>query len=291
MAKPYWQNLGLNVDVPQAALPARVDVLIVGAGYTGLSAARETASAGATTLVLEAGALGAGCSGRNGGQVAYSIKPSLATLSSRHGVEKAFAICQEGRAAVEYLKWLATEQGLDCGWRQDGLFYGAHTPRHFAAMVREAADQPPGLAQNIVVVPKGEHKREIDTDFYHGGCLYPDDASVDPMRLLLALLRRAHVAGATVLEQCPALSIKPRAEGFEVMTPRGPVRAGQGVDRHERLLRSRVLVASAAGDSHRQLSNCHRSVGRRQGACADPERAQYRRLAARRGVLQALRRR
>jgi glycine/D-amino acid oxidase-like deaminating enzyme len=227
MTKPYWQDRGLNVHVPRAALPAHVDVVIVGGGYTGLSAARETASAGASTVVLEAGALGAGCSGRNGGQVAYSIKPSLATLTSRHGADKAFAICREGRAAVDHLKWLATEQGLDCGWRQDGLFYGAHTPRHFAAMVRDAADQPPGLEQNIVIIPEGEHKREIDTDFYHGGCLYPDDASVDPMRLLLALLQRAQVAGATVLEHCPALSIKPRAEGFEVMTPQGPVRAGK----------------------------------------------------------------
>jgi glycine/D-amino acid oxidase-like deaminating enzyme len=227
IVKPYWQDRGLSVDVPPAALPAQVDILIIGGGYTGLSAARETAAAGASTLVLEAGAVGAGCSGRNGGQIAYSIKPSLATLTSRHGAAQALAICREGRAALDYIKWLATELDLDCGWRQDGCFYGAHTPRHFAAMVRDAQNQPHGLEQNIVIVPKGEHKREIDTDFYHGGCLYPDDASVDPMRLLLALLRRAREAGATLLEYCTALSIRSTAHGFEVMTSQGAVRAAK----------------------------------------------------------------
>src|ERR1019366_7939075 len=110
---PYWQDGGAATVLPDRALPPRVDVLIVGGGYTGLSAARETAAAGAATLVLEAGGIGAGCSGRNGGQVAYSIKPSYTALNALYGDAKAYAICQEGREAVTYLRWLATEQGID----------------------------------------------------------------------------------------------------------------------------------------------------------------------------------
>jgi len=104
LAQPYWQDGGFGLDLPQLPLPSRVDVLIIGAGYTGLSAARETAGAGADTWVLEAGALGAGCSGRNGGQVAYSIKPSFGALKSRHGERRAFAICQEGLARTRLLR-------------------------------------------------------------------------------------------------------------------------------------------------------------------------------------------
>src|SRR5580658_5755240 len=110
---------------PPQSVPGRVDVLVIGAGYTGLSAARETASAGRSTLVLDAGGIGAGCSGRNGGQVAYSIKPTFDSLKAKFGADLAFRICREGMDAVAYLRSLAAAQ-TDCGWRTDGCFFGAH---------------------------------------------------------------------------------------------------------------------------------------------------------------------
>jgi glycine/D-amino acid oxidase-like deaminating enzyme len=223
---PLWLE---NADVPPPAderLPSGVDVLIVGAGYTGLSAARETAAAGRSTLVLDAGPLGAGCSSRNGGQVAYSIKPSFKSLTAKLGAQLAFRICREGLDAVTYLRALAT-QHLDCGWRDAGCFFGAHTAKHFEEMVRDAENQPRGLEQRIVVVPKAEQCGEIDSGFYQGGCVYPDDASVDPTRLLLALLRRARDAGASVVDRTPATAVSSTRDGFEVLTPRGIVRARQ----------------------------------------------------------------
>jgi len=224
-ATPYWQDDPVVPTLAAAPLPAQVDVLIVGAGYTGLSAARETSSAGGSTLVLEAGALGAGCSGRNGGQVAYSIKPSLATLTAQHGAQRAFAIAREGLLAMEYLRALALDEGLACDWRANGCYFGAHTPRHFAAMQRQAENQPPGLEQRISIVGRADQRGEIDSDFYHGGLVYHDDASVHPMRLLLGLLRRAEERGALVVDHCRALHIARERGGFDVATTRGNVKA------------------------------------------------------------------
>jgi glycine/D-amino acid oxidase-like deaminating enzyme len=226
LGSPLWmENAAMPPPSPQP-LPGRVDVLVVGAGYTGLSAARETAAAGRSTLVLDAGGLGAGCSSRNGGQVAYSIKPTFQSLQKKFGTDVAFGICREGLDAVAYLRSLAT-RGLDCGWRADGCFFGAHTPRHFAVMAREAENQAPGLEQRISVVARADQHAEIDSDFYHGGCVYPDDASVDPMRMLLALLGRALHSGATVVDHCPVSAIRTSGDGFEVLTPRGMVHARQ----------------------------------------------------------------
>jgi glycine/D-amino acid oxidase-like deaminating enzyme len=223
---PLWLENAPIPPLTQGTLAGRADVLIVGAGYTGLSAARETAAAGRSTLVLDAGAIGAGCSSRNGGQVAYSIKPSFHSLRKRFGTDVAFGICREGLDAVAYLRSLATKE-IDCGWREDGCFFGAHTARHFAAMVREAENQTRGLEQRIDIVAKADQHREIASDFYHGGCVYPDDASVDPTRLLLALLRRALDSGASVVDRCPVEAISRTRDGFEVSTARGIVRARQ----------------------------------------------------------------
>jgi glycine/D-amino acid oxidase-like deaminating enzyme len=223
---PLWFENAAMPELPAASLPARVDVLIVGAGYTGLSAARETARAGRSTLVLDAGAIGAGCSSRNGGQVAYSIKPSLQCLTAKHGADLAFRICREGFDAVAYLRELAGD-GMDCGWRSDGCFFGAHTAARFTKMVREAENQPRGLEQRISIIAKPEQASEIASDYYQGGCVYPDDASVDPARLLLSLLKRAADSGATVVDHCPVLAVNSGRNGYEVLTANGTVHAGQ----------------------------------------------------------------
>ena len=183
-------------------------MLVVGAGYTGLAAARETAAAGLGTLVLDAGAIGAGCSGRNGGQVAYSIKPTLEELAARHGEAGArrFAARDSMRWAI-CVPWrrAASSTAIGASMR---CYYGAHTARHFARMARDAEHQPKGLEQSISVVVRAPQHAEIASDLYHGGCVYHEDASIDPMRLLLALLGRAQAVGAAVLERCPVLSIQ-----------------------------------------------------------------------------------
>ncbi|MGO9514503.1 MAG: NAD(P)/FAD-dependent oxidoreductase [Steroidobacteraceae bacterium] len=225
LSAPLWQEDTAAPLLPEGSLPGEADVLIVGAGYTGLSAARETAAAGRATLVLDAGAVGAGCSGRNGGQVAYSIKPSFKTLSSRYGEKRAYGICQEGRAAVAYLRSLAARNDVDCDWRECGCFYGAHTPHHFELMAQETQQQIQGLEQRITVVPKSQQRQEIASDFYQGGCVYHDDSSVDPMKLLLALLRRAQDSGAAVRVHCAVKSIRSSRAGFDVLTSRGIVKA------------------------------------------------------------------
>ncbi len=207
-------------------LPGSVDVLIVGAGYTGLAAARETAAAGRSTLVVDAGDLGAGCSSRNGGQIAYSIKPSFDSLKAKFGADLAFRICREGLDAVAYLRAFAAERG-DCDWRDTGCFFGAHTAKHFGRMVRDAENQPRGLEQRINIVSREEQQGEIASDFYHGGCVYPDDASVDPARLLLALLRRALESGATVRGRNPVSAINSTRDGYEALTACGVVQARQ----------------------------------------------------------------
>ena len=224
---PFWFDDIVAPADPTTALPRSVDVAIIGAGYTGLSAAHETAGAGRSTLVLDAGRFGHGCSGRNGGQAAYSIKPTLAELTDRHGAQRAMDICREGFAAVENLRTLAHAEKLDFDYRTVGAFYGAHTRKKFDALLQEAEHQTTGVDQRISVVSRADQAQEIATDFYHGGLVYHDDAAVHPAKLLIAMLARARRAGAQVLHECGVRALQRTASGFELQTDRGVVQVKQ----------------------------------------------------------------
>ena len=86
---PYWWERTPRPELPEAAPPVRAEVAIIGSGYTGLSAAIQTARGGRHSVVLDAEDAGWGCSSRNGGQIGTSIKPDFAELAARHGGETA----------------------------------------------------------------------------------------------------------------------------------------------------------------------------------------------------------
>jgi len=225
LARCFWQD---DVALPTAAmapLPARVDVLVVGSGYTGLAAARETALAGRSTLVLDAGPLGGGCSSRNGGQVAFSIKPEHADLASRHGKAIADGIYREGLQAVADLRARATGGELECDWRDVGTVIGAHTRRHYESLVRWAERQPRGLEMPYEVVPEARLREAVDSPLYRGGVVFPNDAAVHPARLLIAMHRQAADAGAQLRDHCEVRAIARDGDELEVATAAGTVRA------------------------------------------------------------------
>jgi glycine/D-amino acid oxidase-like deaminating enzyme len=224
---PYWNDDAAYPAGSTGGLPSSADVVVVGAGYTGLTAARETAIAGRSTFVLDAGPIGGCASSRNGGQVAFSIKPDFNALARRHGASVADRIYREGVEAVAELRALARTPGVDVDWRDCGCFYGAHTPRHFDRLRRAVDEQPRGLEAAIRVVPRKEQASEIGSPFYHGGLVYEDDAAVHPLKLLNALYDRAAAAGVVVHGDCAVVGLERTSAGYAVHTARGVVRARQ----------------------------------------------------------------
>ncbi|MDG2077804.1 MAG: FAD-dependent oxidoreductase, partial [Arenicellales bacterium] len=95
-SEPYWWTGTPRSITDDAVLPRRVDVLVIGSGYTGLCAALQTMRGGRSTVVIDAEDIGWGCSSRNGGQVSTGIKPDFVALSKRYGETKARAVLGEG---------------------------------------------------------------------------------------------------------------------------------------------------------------------------------------------------
>lgn len=221
----YWWEHAERPDLGDTTLPQSVDVLIIGSGYTGLMAARETAKGGRSTLVIDAEHAGWGCSTRNGGQVSTSIKPSLTELSGRTNEATAFAIRRSGMEALAYIESLIASENLDCGWQKTGRFLAAHNAKQYESLTRTYAHQPKGLEVPVEMVPRAEQQREIQSDLYHGGCLHFHVAALHPVKYFLGLLRLARASGATIVDRCRVTSIDRNGPGFLVSTAKGKVRA------------------------------------------------------------------
>ena len=232
LERVFWLDA---VSLPESSvepMPSRADVVIVGSGYTGLSAARETAAAGRRTVVLDSGPIGGGCSSRNGGQVAFSFKPDLDDLAARYGRSVAERLYEEGYESIARLREAARDGTLDCDWREVGSFCGAHSRRHFEALQREVDALPERFRQRVAIVTRDRIEEEVASPLYHGGLVVHDDVAVNPARLVVSLDARARAAGASVYGHTAVLGIDRVGDAFEVATTRGRIRA------------TRVLIAT-----------------------------------------------
>jgi glycine/D-amino acid oxidase-like deaminating enzyme len=226
---PYWWDEVPRPTPPESSLPAKVDVLVVGSGYTGLSAALQTARGGRDTLILDAEDAGFGCSTRNGGQVSASVKPGFDELAKRHGVERAFAILKEGQNSLAWVGDFVAAEGIDCDFRVSGRYHAAHSPGSYEALARQLASQPKGLELEAHLVPRAEQHSELGTDAYFGGVVFTHHASLSPAKYHQGMLERVLAAGARVIPRCPAIAIRQDGATLSVATSRGIVAAKQVV--------------------------------------------------------------
>ena len=227
---PWWWERTPPEPASGAEPPASADVVVIGSGYTGLHAALETARAGLSTVVLDAGPLGAGCSTRNGGQVSTSIKPPFAALARRHGEAVATRILARGPASLAHLADFVAREGIDCDHRTVGRYHAAHTARAWRRLAAAAAtaDRPnPVHDEAVRLVPPERQREELGSDAYAGGAVYPHHASVDPARYHAGCLAVARRAGATLVDRCAALRLTPAGttSGTRVRTERGDILA------------------------------------------------------------------
>lgn len=224
---PYWWDRAplAPVAAAPAALPAEIDVLVIGSGFTGLSAALQLARAGRSVLVLEAHRLGEGASTRNGGIITDQLKPSLAELQASYGQALAYELLREAKESLIFLKAFVKAEGIDCGIEETGRFRGALAQSQYDAMRRgyEAIDKAVGM--NFEPVDQAAVSAEVGTERYVGGVVLPDLFSLDPGKYHLGLLKLVREAGVVLQDNTPAVGLRRSGSKTIVRTPRGKITA------------------------------------------------------------------
>ena len=224
--EPFWLD-----DTPAPALgtpdpPGSADVAVVGAGYTGLTAALTLAREGRGVVVFDAEAAGHGCSSRNGGQCGGGLKPGFDGLSARYGKARTLAMYREARAALEYLAEVVERERIACRFARPGRFIGAHRPGHYETLARDFETLRREVGLDCHAVPRAEQHGEIGSDIYYGGGVVAGHAALHPALYHRGLLERALAAGVVVVPHTPVTRIERSGAGFAVTHGRGTLAAG-----------------------------------------------------------------
>ncbi|RED18220.1 NAD(P)/FAD-dependent oxidoreductase [Pontivivens insulae] len=196
------------------------DVVIVGAGYTGLSAALHLAEAGRDVVLLDAHRIGWGASGRNGGQVGSGQRVDQPELEKMLGERRARQLWDLGEDAKKLVKRLIKTHEIDCDMRP-GILYTDHKDsgtdgmRAYAEHMNTVYDYPITFLDRV-----GVHG-ELGTRAYASGILDKRAAHLHPLKYAQGLGRIARAAGVRVFENSPVTQIEPG----RVQTNRGSVRA------------------------------------------------------------------
>ncbi len=226
-ARSFW---GASMQAPgpyrDRPLPERADVVVIGGGYTGVTAALFLARSGARVTLLEAETLGWGASTRNGGMFHAGLRIGRRDLVRRYGPGLGERLHEEGHRAFGVVERLIADEDLDCDYRRSGqvvLAWSERDARAFDGRAAEATEE--GFPAHVVRGPA--LRDEIGTEAYQAGLVEEMAGGLDPGRYLAELAIRAERAGADLHEGLPAMRLERSSGGITVTTARGAVRAAE----------------------------------------------------------------
>jgi gamma-glutamylputrescine oxidase len=207
IATSYYQaTANQSLVCPTLGGDVLADVVIIGAGFTGLSAALELAEAGYKVVVLEAERVGFGATGRNGGQICTGFSPGQAKLEAQLGhadALKCFAIAEESKQLIEAR---IAKYDIDCDltW---GYLHCAKKPGHIEAL-KTWRDEFEDLGyRGCEILSRDDVEAKVGTTLYHGALREPRAGHFHALNYCLALAVAAQKAGVLIFERSRVLEV------------------------------------------------------------------------------------
>jgi gamma-glutamylputrescine oxidase len=224
---PSWYRLSLT-DIPEYAPldgSRKSDVCVVGGGFTGLSAALHLAEAGVDVVLVDAGRVADGASGRNGGQIHSGQRQDQLWLEQKFGFERAKILWDMAEEAKALVRQLIVRFAIPCD-----LKAGVIEAQHRESLMREAAELVEALAtrygyDRVTLLDRAETEAALGSQRFAGAINDRGGGHLDPLRFALGLAKAATGFGATIHENTPATGLRHEGGKHIVVTARGDVTA------------------------------------------------------------------
>ncbi len=233
---PPAASLWAHTAAPARALPSlpgdlQADVVIIGAGYTGLSAAHHIAKSGLQPVVLEANQPGWGASGRNGGVITAKFRLSFRDIDAAHGRSLARRMYEIAHESVDIVEELVSEFGITAArLTRSGQVKAAHNPATLQAAIGEAEWMKREMGDaDVRILDANQLRDETGSRAFVGGVLNPGSGGIHPLNYLRGLVEGLYGRGVAIFQNTPVLSLKRQNGSVIAETPFGAVRAKQAI--------------------------------------------------------------
>ncbi|WP_425476425.1 NAD(P)/FAD-dependent oxidoreductase [Bradyrhizobium prioriisuperbiae] len=220
-----WQAVTPHPEaLPPLSGQRQADVVVIGAGFTGLAAALELRRRGADVVVLEAAQPGWGASGRNSGLVIPTLtRPDPDDIVARHG-ESGERFVHLLRDSADQLFALARSLGLGAEAERNGWLQPAHTPGRVALLERRVAQWRKWGAP-VRMLDRNEVRQALGSDAWQAGLLNDSGGTVNPLALLHAMVAASRAAGITIHGHSAVTSFRRNGDRWLVATANGMITA------------------------------------------------------------------
>jgi gamma-glutamylputrescine oxidase len=224
----YEASVTRGPVLPPLQGDTQADVVVVGAGFAGLSAALELAQRGLRVVVLEADRVCSGASGRNGGQAIVGFASGQGPFEQQLGREDARRAWDMSLQALQLIDQRIAQHGIDCD-PVKGYLYVADSPAKARTLLAdlEAQARDYGLECEVATGPDVQH--HIGSSRYQAVGYERLSGHLHPLKYGLGLARAAQGLGVTLHEHTPVRALAGSADGVVAKTPQGTVRARYAV--------------------------------------------------------------
>lgn len=200
-----------------------IDICIIGAGYTGLSAALHLAEAGHKVAVVEGARVGWGASGRNGGQIVNGLNASLGTIAYRYGEKTAAFVGGLVQEGGKIIRRLVTQYDIRCDLKEGNLF-AAYTEKQMKELeAKQQLWRSHGMDDHELL-DRAAMRRHVGSDAYCGGMIDHTGGHMHPLNLVLGEAAALESLGGTVYEDTCVVSVGQQGQKAIVKTEEGEVR-------------------------------------------------------------------